>query len=482
MITYLCVLAANSPLVTIGALPDEILLNIFDFCRVAVVNKRDVWPGLWPKMWHNLVHVCQRWRYIVFSSPVRLNLRLYCNTYTSAREMLDAWPPFPIEINCHGVGDKMMAAFEHCDRICGFQVLLHGAYSNSKLASVMQKPFPSLTSLQLWSNFDDVSVVPDTILGGSAPHLRSLSLAGLPFPTLPRFLLSCNDLSELQLLGISDIGYISPEAMVKGLSALTRLALLRIDFDEESETIQVRGPPPLTRALLPALTELRFRGVNEYLENLLARIDAPQLKIITIKLFGNHADIRQVVSHFVTLGPFDRAKVRFSLYIDSESVDIELYQSEGTDLTPPKTVRLGFLEDAPDRQVSSMAQFSTQSLSLLSNVTELDIRSDPSFEELGYSDEDLIDNPWWLVLFRTFTAVRTLHLSGVILPLVVYLLRGHTRESVPVVLPELQNIYLCESYCRDKFDKNSIMVLIVTRQRSGHPVAVHMVPYDNDCD
>jgi F-box-like len=62
-ITYPCVLGEDSPRVTIGALPDEILLKIFDFCRVLVadVGPSSIRPGLWPNIWHNLVHVCQRW-------------------------------------------------------------------------------------------------------------------------------------------------------------------------------------------------------------------------------------------------------------------------------------------------------------------------------------------------------------------------------------------------------------------------------------
>ena len=36
-----------------------------------------------------------------------------------------------------------------------------------------------------------------------------------------------------------------------------------------------RHPPPLTCSLLPVLTALKFDGVSEYLEDLVAQIDAP---------------------------------------------------------------------------------------------------------------------------------------------------------------------------------------------------------------
>jgi F-box-like len=91
-------LGESSSHVTIEALPDEVLLKIFDFCRTAPVDRLSGWQGPWPKIWQNLVHVCQRWRYVVFSSPLRLDLRIYCSDKTPARETLDVWPAFPIEI------------------------------------------------------------------------------------------------------------------------------------------------------------------------------------------------------------------------------------------------------------------------------------------------------------------------------------------------------------------------------------------------
>jgi hypothetical protein len=76
--------------------------------------------------------------------------------------------------------------------------------------------------------------------------------------------------------------------MVTYISALTRL---------ESLCLQLRSPqscpdradrflPRLTRTLLPALTYLRFKGVAEYLEDLVARIDVPLLQSTNIRFFN----------------------------------------------------------------------------------------------------------------------------------------------------------------------------------------------------
>ena len=477
MITYLCVLGENSPHVAIGALPDEILLKIFDFCRLAAVQSYECLRP-WSKMWRKLVHVCQRWRYVVFSSPISLDLRLYCTDGTSVREMLDVWPPFPIEIHSSSLGDNTMAALGHRDRIC--EISLHLTDSKyERLATVMQKPFPVLTALHLSTSLHEhVPVLSDTFLGGSTPRLRSLRLEDLTFPTLPQFLLSCNDLSELQLLRMSDIGYNSPEAIVTGLSALSRLTHLNIELGQ-SGTIG-RPPPPLTRALLPTLTQFEFRGANEYLEDLLAQIDTPQLEGLRI-VFDQHVfDIQQVISHSRTLGPFDCVDVTFSLY----SVAIQLSQSEGT--SPYKTLHLGLRENAPGRQVSSMAQICTQFSSLLSRVTKLNIGNDTGSEiAMAFLEsdnsylEELMDNPEWLVLFRPFTAVQTVRFFGKLQPYIVSSLRlgGHAGQSVTeVLLPELQRLYLYGGHCRDELEEETIELFVAARQHSDYPVTVHRLP------
>jgi hypothetical protein len=58
---------------------------------------RPVWK------WHTLVHVCQRWRQIVFASPRRLNLQILCTHGTPVRKNLGIWPAFPIAIDYYSI-------------------------------------------------------------------------------------------------------------------------------------------------------------------------------------------------------------------------------------------------------------------------------------------------------------------------------------------------------------------------------------------
>src|ERR1700741_876926 len=73
--------------VTIDILPDDVVLEMISF-YLADHSFR----------WCTLVHVCRRWRSIVFSSPLRLDLQIICTVSTPAREKLDVWPALPISI------------------------------------------------------------------------------------------------------------------------------------------------------------------------------------------------------------------------------------------------------------------------------------------------------------------------------------------------------------------------------------------------
>ena len=144
-------------------------------------------------MWQRLVHVCRLWRSVVFGSPLRLKLRLVCTDTTAARDMLNIWPALPLYIWCpyplKECADNVLAVLERSNRVHRISL---GRFSNSDFENfwaAMDVPFPELTFLWLSSNHKVVRAIPDSFLGGSAPHLRTLCLVGIPFPRLPKLLL-----------------------------------------------------------------------------------------------------------------------------------------------------------------------------------------------------------------------------------------------------------------------------------------------------
>lgn len=178
------------------------------------------------------MHVCRAWRNVVFGSPRRLGLRLYCDHYTPVKRMLDVWPQFPIVMETDGAAGDIIAALEHSDHI--YHLDLRG-FPRSQLKETfeaMQRPFPVLKYLRIVPKcgMAPIAPAPASFLGGFAPRLQTLDLTCIPFPGLPKLLLSATNLVTLSLGEILPSGYISPEALVNCLSALTRLDELTLEY------------------------------------------------------------------------------------------------------------------------------------------------------------------------------------------------------------------------------------------------------------
>ena len=103
-------------MIRIDILPDDILLEIFDFYMVPS------W-GYDIEGWQSLIHVCRRWRFLVFGSPRRLNLRLLCTLSSPTRDKLNVWPALPLIVEGEYVGsssdiDNIIAALGQRNRVC----------------------------------------------------------------------------------------------------------------------------------------------------------------------------------------------------------------------------------------------------------------------------------------------------------------------------------------------------------------------------
>ncbi|KAH8992400.1 hypothetical protein EDB92DRAFT_566023 [Lactarius akahatsu] len=242
-------------------LPEEVVLGIFYFYKLDCHCPRTAWE--WGKQWPKLAQVCRQWRTVIFASQRRLDLRLLC-TQKSVPETLELWPAIPISMR----PDRMMSPFpdddisalrQH-DRFCEISLRVHGPLFE-RICQIMQGPFPLLEELSLCSTEETVRVLPSTFLGGSAPRLRVLSLSGIVFPELPRLLSSASDLVHLYLQQrVSSIEYISPEALVSGLSASTRLKYLSVYFARAKSRSNTRDTVPTTVGIPLSSPHLQILG------------------------------------------------------------------------------------------------------------------------------------------------------------------------------------------------------------------------------
>ena len=155
-------------------LPDDVLLEVFDFY---VNEDKDEHRNKEIEKWQTLVHVCRRWRRVVFGSPRRLNLRLVCTSKTPARNTLDVWPSLPLlildnnpPIDSEDV-DNIIAVLERSDRVIEIDFFTFYDWDLEDVLAAMHVPFPELTDLNLRIQQGMVSVLPDSFLGGSARRL-----------------------------------------------------------------------------------------------------------------------------------------------------------------------------------------------------------------------------------------------------------------------------------------------------------------------
>ena len=466
-------------MVTIDDLSDDDLLAIFDCYVVKHHGLLDLTNVISNKKrriesWQSLVHVCQRWRGLVFASPRRLNLRLCCTAATSARMSLNVWPALPLLINAFGGPvDNVIARLEHSDRIHEINIVLiqYPTRDIEKLWTAMQVPFPELTCAGYIymgpRGSSSVPVLPDSFLGGSAPRLRFLLLQSIPFPGIPKLLSSATHLVKLHLYNIPHSGYISPEAMATCLSALTSLEFLLLNFESPESCPDLETQPPFlpTRFVLPSLTGFRFKGACEYLEEFVARIDAPQVYKLDITFFNDiHFDtpeLTQFISRTPKLGVYDEARLIFH----GGGAGVRLWPRPGS--PDDEIVRVQVLCRVSDWQLSFLAQMCTLSLRPLLTMESLYIEG--QYGRLDWKDD--IEVAEWLDLLHPFTAVKNLHLSEEFAPRIAPALQELTGERTTEVLPALQNLFL-EGFQPSEPVQEGIARFVSARQLTNQSVAI----------
>ena len=464
---------------TINNLPDEILLGIFGFCMAYSLPP----PPYEEDAWHTLVHVCRRWRYAIFGSPRRLNLRLLCMN-GRLEKTLDIWPQLPIAIQVDGTGmfplpsvTDVISALKQNDRVCK---LFLDFVPNSFLQEVatISEPFPALIDLGISSSSyaEDAPTFPDSFLGGSVPRLRSLVLEGIPFPEIGKLLSSTRDLVTLTLEFVPDSGYISPEAMVAILSTLTRLKSFHLSYQihstYESEASRRPRAPVLTRIVLHALTTFHFTGNGKYLGDIVSLIDA-SLDCITIRVASCDRD--QLTLDFPLLREFIwRTKLldaphRADISCIGYSSGISLFQRKGGVDFKVFSLEIPFYTS--DSQLSALAQACSSLLLPLPTLEHLRIYT-PESKLWSSERQTEEENAHWMELLRPFIAVKDLVLHKPAVMPVASALQSLVGERVKEILPALQIISLGISPSSGPVPEG-IAKFVAARELNGRPVVVH---------
>ena len=458
-----CDVVGNAP---IDMLPEEVLLEVFAFYLCGIDDKEE---------WETLVHVCRKWRSIVFLAPRRLDLRLVCTAGTPTRKMLGIWPELPIVIRLYWldeeIEDDVLAALEQKDRICELYVYNTSNHGLKSLAEATKVPPPALTDLLLES-FREMPTVPDPLLRGSAPHLRSLHLKGVRFPAFPEVLLSTTDLVDLSL---RDLPNITPWVMVDCLPSLTRLEKLRLDDPYSQHRLdQASTLPPLTPIVLPVLTKIAFKGTSEYLNNFFSHFDAPLLKHVDITFYDTavfcFSKISQFIGHNQSFDLFDQVH----MWRCDRLINLALSSRKGT--TYGMWLKLSVWCKDNIWKFRSLTQVHHP----FTHPIVTNDRIDNSMFEDRYEPywEAQMGHAQWLGFLRLFSAVEHLYLSERLAELVAPVLGElSARESAATardMLPALQTVFIERiGHSRCGTVREAMGKFVAERELSDHPVAVH---------
>ena len=226
--------------------------------------------------------------------------------------------------------------------------------------------------------------------------------------------------------------------MVAGPAALPRLKTFIIEFRSASPRPDRIVPHPITRTVIPALILFHFKGTSEYLEDLISRIDGPQLNWIDIHYLNQLVEFQVAQLHkFIdrSLGPkltlFRHAYVNF--YGDRVTFNTSRHANYLLpDPSSPATITI--LCEGTDWQVSHIAQVISHFSLTLFSVVHLKLNTE-DYQSSSTSAE-------WVYLLRSSCTVRTLHVPWILAGQFSLALTAIPDEMVAEVLTSFDLIYL----------------------------------------
>jgi hypothetical protein len=427
------------------------------------------------------VHTCRKWRHIVFASQQALRLQLFCTHGTPVQKSLNCWPALPIVVQYGGSPESdppipsmrdevnIMAALKQSDRVISISLTLTSSLLEK--LSLIARPFSELQDLVLLSRDRGRCVFLSSAfpLGPWGTRLHSLHLTRITFLELPQLLYSSRNLVDLQLHEVLYPSNFTVGALTIALSGMTQLRSLSLHFFPPTDPAAYRFVMNLSsvaRVALPSLTRFDFRGITNFLKELVAGIDAPRLGDIKLTFFNKFiSDISDlsVLIEFINRIKMHKSPRRADILSFENDIIIALIQPGG--LT---RLRLRLSCKLLSEQLSSMVRICVQFSAFLVNVEDLRINAQrPSESRL----EDGIHSEGWREPINLFAGVRRLQVSGNLSKNIVHSLQLWDRRR-EFGLPALHKLCVLQPLPRHASFRDAVVSLMISRRRSGHPIAV----------
>ena len=450
---------------TIETLSEDVLHYIFR-------RYLDAFPQFWP----TLVWVCQKWRQIVFASPLGLNIRLHCTYKTPVLKALCLWPALPINLQYGGApnldppapedDDNIIAALKQSGRVSSIGLTVTSSL-REKLSAISE-PFTELEDFVLFSQDNLPLTLPNSSHLG--PRLRTVYLTRIAIPTFPQLLSPSQFLVDIQLHEIPITGCFPPEAFANALSGTTQVQSLLIHFlSLPPRRNHLRLPPPSgERIVLPALSCLKYRGTSKYLDSFVARIDAPCLGDTNITFFYQPTMDASQLGRFIKRTEIHTSLFQADVKTSADAISISFLKSSTS--TP---LRLQISCKQLDWQLSCMAQVCEQVFPFLCPIVILAINT---AQPLGGRDD--VNSEQWLDLLRSFkfSRAKSFWVANKLTTDILCVL-GPAYEGNTAMLPSLRQVRVQKPIAMDGPSWDSVQSFITARSISGRPVEVKAPSY-----
>ena len=429
-----------------------------------------------PHLWPRLVHICRKWRHIVFTSQQALHLRLFCSFGTPISKTLDCWPPLPIVLE-YGSSlaldppspedeVNIITALKRSDRVNSISLTVTATLLDKLYRDAVERPFLELEDLILLSQDSLPLALPKTFL--CAPRLRRLHLTGIRMPGLLQLLHSSRDLEDLQLHEALGSCCFSIDKFTDALSELAQLQSISLRFSSATDPFLSRSPPD-RRVVFPALTSLKFLGCAKYLERLVLRMDAPRLADIQFTFSDTFIYYLPNLSKFVDGIEMQKSHHQARILSSERAISISLTQHGASTCF---TLRL--LTERLNEPIFFMTCILSFFPAFLLNVDDLCISvtqaSESTQEVSSYGER-------WQKLLKPFTGVKWLHLdvNNSTSSEILHALQGISWMPQTTVLPVLYKLYLPHLGPRHVPLSEAVVSFMTSRWRSGNPIGVEYV-------
>jgi hypothetical protein len=281
--------------------------------------------------------------------------------------------------------------------------------------------------------------------------------------------MSTAGLVTLVLHDIPPSAYFHPGYLLTRLSIMLQLETLVVRFKsplpDRDVVRQLLRTPITTRLTLPNLRRFIFKGVNAYLEGLLAHLTTPLLSILEIVLFTRLTyTVTNLVEFMRTSENLNFRALRLNL--TTGSIIMTAKRRPGGGGCP---FRMLIGNKHLDWQVASAVQIFNGFQPLLSSVEKLIL----GYEEHDSSEEghNAVDRTHWRELVRPFEAVKTLHVENELFGKIADSLQSDDGEPALDLLPNLEIL----GYSGQGEANEAFAPFMNERRERGRPVRLIMV-------